>query len=151
MNKLIYTLLNKINEPRNIEDKYLNYLYNFYVKESKIRNCEVNINEKDFRQIFKTIYDVLILKFEEKEFNQIVQFYLNLLIADAYFDGVKVDNKWFINHLWYLTIGIKDEKLINKYKDCIPFIQKQLIKEFNIKEKPKEKIKRKVYTRFLSI
>ena len=69
-------------------------------------------------------------------------------MADA-LDGNIVNVEWFIEHIWYLCIGISNEIDKNKYKDCIPFIQSQLIKQFCIEEKIKEKISRKIYTRVL--
>ena len=67
-------------------------------------------------------------------------------MADAK-DGENVDIVWLINHIWYLSVGIS--RIIDhlKYKDCIQFIQKTLIKKFNIDENIKEKVSRKIYTR----
>ncbi len=67
-------------------------------------------------------------------------------MADAR-DGSMVDTKWFIWHMWYLSVGISTDG--KNYDDCIPFIQKNLIKHFNICETPGEKIKRKIYTKFM--
>ena len=60
-------------------------------------------------------------------------------MADAK-DGENVDIVWLINHIWYLSVGIS--RIIDPlmYKDCIQFIQKTLIKKFNIDENIKEKV-----------
>ena len=139
MNTIIYKLLNKINKSRILEDIYLDNLYQFYIDESKIRNCEVNICESDFKKFFCIIYDVLGLRISSEEFEMISYGYLKLLIVDA-IDGNKVDLRWFIKYIWYLNVCINDEVCTEKYEDCILFIQEKLIKEFNINENIKEKI-----------
>ncbi len=59
-----------------------------------------------------------------------------------------VDTNWCIKYIWYLCAGTDNTS--QKYKDCISFIQQRLIKEFNIKETVKEKVKRKIYTSYMS-
>lgn len=69
-------------------------------------------------------------------------------LADAR-DGFNVDINWSIKYIWYLCAGIKEE-IKPKYKDCISFIQQQLIKEFSIKETINEKVKRKIFTGYMT-
>lgn len=146
MNTITYNLLNKINEPRNINEFYLNSLYEFYEKSSKVLNYEINIKMDDFKKIFIIIHDILRFKISEEEFKIASENYLKLIIADAS-EGYNVDLKWFIKYIWYLDASISIKPYSEKYKDCIMFLQQKLINEFSIEEKHKEKIKRKIYTR----
>lgn len=99
--------------------------------------------------MFNTIYEILRLRIDNKDFEIVSKHYLKLLMADAK-DGNNVDLIWFINHLWYLYVGIENEINAKTYNDCIPFIQQSLIRQFNIEENIKEKVSRKIYTRFLT-
>lgn len=145
MNKVIYNLLNKVNKERILENNYLNNLLEFYT--DSIDKESIHIKEEEFKKIFSIIYDVLGLKISFDEFDTLCKNYLTYLIADSY-DGYIVDLNWFINNIWYLTISNVNT---NNYKDCILFIQNKLIKEFEIKEKPKTKVKRKIRTKALTI
>ena len=98
------------------------------------------------------IIDKLYLKdlyeyYEECEL--LIGHYLKLIIADAK-DGENVDLDWFINHVWYLCLGVEKKTNVKQYNDCIFFVQQKLIKEFNIKESRKEKVRRRIITKCLS-
>ena len=152
MNNVIYKLSSRfLTDKEKLEilnNNVIEYLYNFYQQKSQILKIDININRKEFQNIFECINNVLILKVSEDDCYEIEKHYLILLMADA-LDGNIVDVKWFIEHIWYLCVGITNDIDKNKYKDCIPFIQLQLIKQFSIEEKLKEKIVRKIYTRIL--
>ena len=143
MNIVVYKLLSKTNEERNLDDSLLENLYQYYDEKSIELNYEKNISKDDFNRIFNIVYDVLRLKINDEEAIEAMVNYLKLLIADAR-DGFNVDINWCIKYIWYLGAGLKERK--QKYKDCISFIQQQLLKEFSIKETVSEKVKRKVFT-----
>ena len=148
MNTIIYKLLSKTNDERNLNDSLLENLYQYYDEKSIELNYEKNISKDDFDKIFNTVYDVLKLKINDDEAYEAMINYLSLLIADAR-DGFNVDINWSIKYIWYLCAGIKEE-IKPKYKDCISFIQQQLIKEFSIKETINEKVKRKIFTSYMT-
>ena len=143
MNIVVYKLLSKTNEERKLDDSLLENLYQYYDEKSIELNYEKNISKDDFNRIFNTVYDVLRLRINDEEAIEAMANYLSLLIADAR-DGFNVDINWCIKYIWYLCAGTKEIK--PKYKDCISFIQKKLLKEFSIKETVSEKVKRKVFT-----
>lgn len=145
MNKVIYNLLNKVNKERILENNYLNNLLEFYT--DSIDKESIHIKEEEFKKIFSIIYDVLGLRISFDDFDTLCKNYLTYLIADSY-DGHIVDLNWFINNIWYLTVSNINTA---NYKDCILFIQNKLIKEFEIEEKPKTKVKRKIHTKALTI
>jgi len=148
MNIVIYNLMNKINEPRIIDGEYLENLYQYYECHMNVCNCKIEISKSEFKEIITEIYNVLRLKISEDDFkNIIIKHYINLLIADSK-DKYTVDCKWFIDKMWYLSVGIS-ECDTEIYKDCIPFIQQTLMKKFNLQEKLSDKIKRKISTGFL--
>ena len=149
MNALIYTLLNKTNEYRILDDEFLNALYEYYLKSSKKFDFEVQIDQENFNTIFSTIYDILRFRISDEEFQIVIEHYLKLLVADAR-DGSIVDNKWCVDHLWYLCVGIKDRVNHENYNECIIFIQNKLIEKLNVQENLKEKVSRKIYTRYFS-
>ena len=149
MNALIYTLLNKTNEYRILDDEYLNKLYEYYLNSSIKFDFELNLDEEDFNIIFSTIYDVLRFRISDEEFQIVIEHYLKLLVADAR-DGSFVNNKWCINHLWYLCVGLRNNINYENYNDCIIFIQNKLIEKLNVQENLKEKVTRRIHTRFLS-
>lgn len=134
-----YKFLDSINESRSIDEDYLISLYDFYEKGSKYLGYEVNIDLNDFKKIFSTIDDVLKLKLDEKEVRSVNHFYLTLLMADAR-DGVYVDNRWFVDRLWYLCVGNKNKKIVGNYKDCVPFIQEILEKILILKRNLMKKL-----------
>lgn len=148
MNTVIYTLMNKINESRIIDQEYLENLYKYYEYGINVSNCQLEISKYEFERIITVIYDVLRLKISEEEFNIVINNYMNLLIADSR-DNYNVDCNWFIDHSWYLVVGVS-ECDHEKYNDCILFIQKKLIKEFNINEKVMDKIKRKIFISYIT-
>ena len=143
MNIVVYKLLSITNEERKLDDSLLENLYQYYDEKSIELNYEKNISKDDFNRIFNIVYDVLKLRINDEEAIEAMVNYLKLLIADAR-DGFNVDINWCIKYIWYLGAGLKERK--QKYKDCISFIQQQLIKEFSIKETVSEKVKRKVFT-----
>ena len=143
MNIVVYKLLSKTKEERKLDDSLLENLYQYYDEKSIELNYEKNISKDDFNRIFNIVYDVLRLKINDEEAIDAMANYLSLLIADAR-DGFNVDINWCIKYIWYLGAGLKERK--QKYKDCISFIQQQLLKEFSIKETVSEKVKRKVFT-----
>lgn len=147
MNTVIYKLLSKTNEERNLDDSLLENLYQYYDAKSIDLDYEKNISKDDFNKIFNTVYDVLRLKINDEEALEAMVNYLSLLIADAR-DGFNVDINWCIKYIWYLGAGLKERK--QKYKDCISFIQQKLLKEFSIKETIDEKVKRKVFTSYMT-
>ena len=147
MNTVIYKLLSKTNEERNLDDSLLENLYQYYDEKSIDLDYEKNISKDDFNKIFNTVYNVLKLKINDDEIQKAMVNYLKLLIADAR-DGYYVDINWCIKYIWYLCAGLKERK--QKYKDCIPFIQQKLLKEFSIKETVNEKVKRKVFTSYMT-
>ena len=147
MNIVVYKLLSKTNEERNLDDLSLENLYQYYDEKSIELNYEKNISKDDFDKIFNTVYDVLKLKINDDEAYEAMINYLSLLIADAR-DGFNVDINWCIKYIWYLSAGLKEIK--PKYKDCISFIQQQLLKEFSIKETANEKVKRKIFTSYMT-
>lgn len=148
MNKVEYNLLNKLYDKRILDQKYLEGLYRFYKTGSRVYNYQINISKTEFEKILNTIYDVLRFRINDDKFKIVSDHYVILLMADAK-DGHNVDANWFIDHIYYMCVGIKKKIKVNKYKDCIPFIQQELIKEFNIEENLKEKVSRKIYTKFM--
>lgn len=147
MNIVVYKLLSKTNEERKLDDSLLENLYQYYDEKSIELNYEKNISKDDFNRIFNIVYDVLRLKINDEEAIDAMANYLSLLIADAR-DGFNVDINWCIKYIWYLGAGLKERK--QKYKDCISFIQQKLLKEFSIKETIDEKVKRKVFTSYMT-
>ena len=147
MNIVVYKLLSITNEERKLDDSLLENLYQYYDEKSIELNYEKNISKDDFNRIFNTVYDVLRLKINDEEAIDAMANYLSLLIADAR-DGFNVDINWCIKYIWYLGAGLKERK--QKYKDCISFIQQQLLKEFSIKETVSEKVKRKIFTSYMT-
>lgn len=148
MNRITYFFLNKLYDCKTLNQKYIEYLYNYYEQESQLLHYSMDISKEDFEDIFKVIYDTLRLRIDEESFSKVCEHYLKLLISDAV-DGNIVDTNWFIQHVWYLCVGISNTVDIKEYNDCILFIQENLIKKFNIKESTKEKLSRKIYTKFL--
>ena len=67
MNTVIYKLLSKTNEERNLDDLSLENLYQYYDEKSIELNYEKNISKDDFDKIFNTVYDVLKLKINDDE------------------------------------------------------------------------------------
>ena len=149
MNNVIYTLLDKVNKSRVLDELYLEDLYEYYEYASSDLGFDINITKEDFRKLFSIIYDVLSLKVDEEILERLIAHYLKLIIADA-IDGENVDLSWFINHVWYFCVGVEKNVDIKQYNDCILFTQQKLIREFNIKESRKEKVRRKNATRYLS-
>ena len=147
MNIVVYKLLSITNEERKLDDSLLENLYQYYDEKSIELNYEKNISKDDFNRIFNIVYDVLKLRINDEEAIDAMANYLSLLIADAR-DGFNVDINWCIKYIWYLGAGLKERK--QKYKDCISFIQQQLLKEFSIKETVSEKVKRKIFTSYMT-
>ena len=149
MNNIIYSMLDKVNKQRIIDKLYLKDLYEYYEEASVLFKFDKNINKDDFEKIFSTVYEVLTLRLNYEECELLIGHYLKLIIADAK-DGENVDLDCFINHVWYLCLGVAKKTNIKQYNDCIFFVQQKLIKEFNIKESRKEKVRRRIITKCLS-
>ena len=149
MNRVSYYFLNKMYDVQVLDQDFQEHLYQFYEYGSHMLNYNIEIDKEDFREVFNTIYGILRLRIDDKDFEKVSEHYLKLLMADAR-DGNNVDINWFINHVWYLCVGISNEIETKKYRDCIPFIQHSLIKKFNIEENIKEKASRKIYTSFMA-
>lgn len=149
MNLVNYYFLNKINSQRTVSQDYLNDLYQYYEVGSQKLNYDINIDKEEFQGVVITIFDVLRLKLSEEDSEKVFDNYLKLLMADA-IDGYNVDLKWFIDHVWYLSVGAQTGISNKKYRDCIPFIQQKLINKFDIIESTKERISRKVYTKYMT-
>ncbi len=98
MNTVIYKLLSKTNEERNLDDSLLENLYQYYDAKSIDLDYEKNISKDDFNKIFNTVYDVLRLKINDEEALEAMVNYLSLLIADAR-DGFNVDINWCIKYI----------------------------------------------------
>lgn len=148
MNKLSYYFLNKMQDVQVLDQDYQDHLYQFYEYGSHMLNYNIQITKEDFQEVFNTIYGILRLRIDHKDFEKVSKHYLTLLMADAR-DGNTVDINWFIKHVWYLCVGISNGINTKKYRDCIPFVQQSLIKKFNIEENIKEKVSRKIYTKFM--
>lgn len=146
MNEFSYKFLNKVSEPRELGGDFVDKMYNFYDSSSRLFNCDVNLSRDEFEKIFVVTYDVLGLKIGKEKFERVSTNYLLLLIADAK-DGIKVDSRWCIDHMWYFCAGSR--KFLGGSEECIPFIQDRLVKEFQVKERFNEEIKRKVFTNFM--
>jgi len=84
-------------------------------------NYNIEVTKENFQEVFNTIYGILRLRIDDKDFEVVSDHYLKLLMADAR-DGNHVDIHRFINHVWYLSVGIPNEIDTKKYRDCIPFI-----------------------------
>lgn len=149
MNTIIYNLLNKIESPKNVDEAYLNNLYELYKFGSLKCGYEVFISEEEFKRFFKVIYNVLRFRISDSEFEIVTDYYLRLLMADAV-DGYEVNIKWFIDHVWYLHVVKSDCVDPTKYNDCPIFIQRCLVKEFELSEGIKEKVYRRIYTGYMS-
>lgn len=149
MNTVIYSLLNKIESPKNVDEAYLDDLYELYKFGSLKCGYEVFISEKEFKQFFKVIHNVLRFRISDSEFEIVTDYYLRLLMADAV-EGYEVDVKWFIDHVWYFNVVKSDDVDTKKYNDCLLFVQGCLIKEFEISESIKEKVYRRIYTGYMS-
>ena len=145
MNKLQYYLLQKHHGNEQINEEYLEELYQYFKQGSEKLEYKIQISKEDFKKMFSIIYDVLILKLNHNQIAKLNDHYLKLIMYDALVEE-NVDVYWFIKHIWYLNIYELEEKFTFDYKDCISFIQEEMIKEFGIKENIKEKIDRKVYT-----
>ena len=149
MNNLIYKLSTYIKSTKeNLErlnQNGIEELYNLYQYGSQILKYDINITKEDFYSLFEYVNSVLILRVSEEDCYKIDEYFLKLLMCDAK-DGITVDTLWFIQHIWYLYVISYDTE---DYKDCIPFIQSQLIKKFSIKENLGQKISRNIYTRIL--
>lgn len=145
MNSVSFYFLNKLNNPKDLDSKYLEDLYEYYEYGSQELHYDVNIEREEFQEVFRIIFSILQLKLSNEDFEIVANSYLKLLMADAR-DGNVVDIKWFIDHAWYLCVGAAKHVSTDNYKDCILFIQKSLIERFGIEENIKEKFKRKICT-----
>ena len=150
MNNTSYKVLKYLDRKGNGEERdfstYIDELYKKYIKSVEIFDINSPISKEEFYKIFYTIFDVLSLRGATIDnINHQCEMYLYNIVYDSIQDNV--DLKWFIDKMWYLSVGSRDD--INKYRDSIPFIQKKLLKELNINDTMSEKIDRKIYTMIL--
>ena len=150
MNNTSYKVLKYLDRKGNGEEgdfsTYIDELYKKYIKSVEIFDINSAISKEEFYKIFYTIFDVLSLRGATIDnINHQCEMYLYNIVYDSIQDNV--DLKWFIDKMWYLSVGSRDD--INKYRDSIPFIQKKLLKELNINDTMSEKIDRKIYTMIL--
>ena len=141
MTKFLYNQLKKISKPIEIEP-YLKIYYDIYINNLSKMNIEQKINEEDFKKIIAIIFEVLSVCLTEKQIVKVLNSYVGNLIADNK-DGSNVDISWAIKYIWYLTATT----CTTEFANWIPFVQQQLIDEFEIEETIKEKVKRKIYIR----
>ena len=136
----------KVNGKEKDFTSYINDLYNIYTKSLNRFNHSFIISKNQFYKIFYTIFDVLNLRNIDLDVikNQ-CEMYLYNVIADSICGEINL--KWFIDKMWYLSIGIEGN--INAFRDTIPFIQDKLLKELEIDDKLTEKLNRKIYTMML--
>jgi hypothetical protein len=150
MNNTSYKVLKYLDRKGNGEERdfstYIDELYKKYIKSVEIFDINSAISKEEFYKIFYTIFDVLSLRGATIDnINHQCEMYLYNIVYDSIQDNVNL--KWFIDKMWYLSVGSRDD--INKYRDSIPFIQKRLLKELNINDTMSEKIDRKIYTMIL--
>lgn len=156
MNNISYKLLNKLNGKANnielINEGDLELLYQQYIQDKNyIENqlkveIELGISQQDFFKMFYMIYDILKFYISKQEFIHLSNYYLLMLMMD-YINGKKVDLYWCIYHIYYLSSAGRFLTKYDHYEDCLPFLQQQLIKQFAIKEKITDKMKRKSFTK----
>lgn len=149
VNKVSYYFLNQMYDVQALSQDYQEHLSQVYEYGSHMLNYNIEITKGDFQEVFNTIYSILRFRIDDKDFEKVSEHYLKLLMADAR-DGNNVNVNWFINHVWYLCVGISNEIDIKTYRDCISFIQQILIKKFDIQENIKEKVRRKIYAKFMT-
>lgn len=150
MNSISYKLLNKlkyielINED-DLELLYQQYLANKnYIENQEGLEIEMELSKQDFLKMFQIIYDVLKFYISKQEFMDISNYYLCMLMIK---DREKVDLYWCIYHIYYLASAGRFFTKYDRYEDCLPFLQQRLMKQFNIKEKVTDKMKRKTFTK----
>ena len=148
MNNINFYLLNKLHGKQVLSKEKQSALYDYFVSCSATLDVYVSISEDDFKKVFKIIYEVLSLYIDDHEFAEVSENYIKLLLADAC-DHEVVDLKHFIDHIFYLCVGMQDKELVQVYKECVPFIQQRLIRIFNIEESLKDVAARKLYTRVM--
>ena len=150
MNNTSYRVLKYLDKKKDGKERdfstYVDELYKKYIKSVEMLNSNFVISKQEFYKIFYTIFDVLSLRgVTIDSINYQCEMYLYNIIGDSIQDNV--DLKWFIDKMWYLSVGSRGD--INKYRDSIPFIQRKLLKELNINDTMSEKIDRKIYTMIL--
>lgn len=128
------------------KSKWLEINYIYYVNASKYFNFKKLILKEDFIKIFDILYDYVVSLTSIFEVENILEDFTKLMICDAY-ELCDVDIKYVINHLCLLKLIIKNEKVD---KTIIP-LQDKLYNEFNIKNKLVEKIKQKIYTKWMML
>ncbi len=155
MNDLEYSILKKLQEKRSsndiLNDVVVEELCSEFFDKARILRITDNISltKEEFKKIIISIYSVLPIKLsKKKDIKKLSQNYIMLLLADA-IDDWNIDKDWAINHLWYLSMGRENIKKDDLFP-LIVYMQKKLLKEFNIKEKITDKTKRKVATWMLT-
>ena len=116
---------------------------------NRILKCDIYLDREDLKIITNEIYQNLKLRINDSEYILIIEHYLKLLMADIIDDNL-VNTSWAINHLWYLTVGLQEKIDVKKYNDCIPSIQNNLLKTFDIPESLKNKLSRKIIINYLT-
>lgn len=150
MNDYEYTLLSLLDKKtkKNFDNNIIEELKEDYFEKCRILKCNNCLSDEDFKLIITTVCDVLKIALTDDEVKKACQNYLTLLLADGV-DDLVINPEWAINHLFYLCV-IADKKTKSKIKDYITYLQKKLFKVYKIKETCGEKIKRKIYTGFIT-
>lgn len=59
-------MLNKINDPRGLDQKYLEDLYQYYEFGSQRLNYDINLEKEEFQDVFKIIFSILKFNYQMK-------------------------------------------------------------------------------------
>jgi len=160
MNNLQYRIMSYLHEKSGREEIDLDELnesvFNFFEEyENKCSYLKLDVSKEEFLVILTGIYSVLKIKISNKEFCDVLLYYLKLIIADNVIESRKITAKWCVDKLFYLALyrnnsETKGSDVTYKFKNDILYIQDILYKEFNFDESLMEKVSRKVYTNFMS-
>ena len=131
-----------------MEKSYIDRLYEMYINGCTIFYKEPLVKEGTFNMFFIIINNVLKKKMNEEDLKIICEHFIKIIIADIR-DFKNVDIDWFINHVWYLYVGISNSVKETSYKKYIPYIQEGLVNTFCVQESIKEKFSRKLRTRYM--
>ena len=127
----------------------LTTIIDWFYNTGKTLNYNIYLAKEDLTLITEEIYQNLKLRINDSEYLLIIDHYLKLLMADIIDDNL-VNTSWAINHLWYLPVGLQEKIDVKKYNDCIPSIQNNLLKTFDIPESLKNKLSRKIIINYLT-
>ena len=125
MNKTIFYSLNTMDGHQYLGDDYINVLYDYYVTGSKIFNYEVGITNDEFLSIMSTINENLKDIYSEEQIKEALIQLIQLLMSDAR-DKKKVNKKYFIKHLDYISLDLFNTTFLKKSKRKIKTIKKGL-------------------------